>query len=169
MLTAVGRDRPGLVNELSSLVHRCGANLEDTRMAILGGEFAVLMLVSGSARALSDVQAEAGRLQAKLELKVLFKPTERPSTRADYLVYRLRVSGVDHPGIVHHIAQILAARQINVSDMESRLSFAPLSGTPMFVLDAQLQVPSQLLLADLRRELADACEQENLDYTLEAS
>ena len=56
---------------------------------------------------------------------------------------------------------------MNVASLESRLEFAPESGTPMFILEAHLQIPSALALADLRRELSQACEVESWDYTLE--
>ena len=66
------------------------------------------------------------------------------------------------------IAGILAARGVNLASLESRVSYAPLSGTPMFVLEASLQVPSKLDLSALRSELAARCEAENLDFTLES-
>ncbi|HEX3777118.1 MAG TPA: ACT domain-containing protein [Polyangiaceae bacterium] len=166
VLTAVGPDRPGLVSEMSSLVHSAGANLEDSRMAILGGEFALLMLVSGQAEAVARVEQSAEELGNRLGLRVLTKPTSPQSAR-DFLPYQIRVTGVDRPGIVQRVAAVLAGRGVNVASLESRLSYAPLSGTPMFILEAALQIPSALALSDLRRELASASEEENWDFTLE--
>ncbi|HEY4106622.1 MAG TPA: ACT domain-containing protein, partial [Polyangiaceae bacterium] len=150
VLTAVGPDRPGLVNEISSLVLAAGANLEDSRMAILGGEFALLMLVSGEAKAVAAVEQSAAELGNRLGLRVLTKPTS-PQTARDFLPYQIRVTGVDRPGIVQRVAAVLAGRGVNVASLESRLSYAPLSGTPMFILEAALQIPSALALSDLRR------------------
>lgn len=165
-LTAVGPDRPGLVNEISSLVLAAGANLEDSRMAILGGEFALLMLISGDTKAIENVELGSGELGARLGLRLLSKPTSPPQAR-DFLPYQIRVTGVDRPGIVQRVASVLAGRGVNVASLESRLSYAPLSGTPMFILEAALQIPSALALADLRRELSSVCEEENWDFTLE--
>jgi glycine cleavage system transcriptional repressor len=97
---------------------------------------------------------------------VLTKPTSPQSAR-DFLPYQIRVTGVDRPGIVQRVAAVLAGRGVNVASLESRLSYAPLSGTPMFILEAALQIPSALALSDLRRELASASEEENWDFTLE--
>jgi glycine cleavage system transcriptional repressor len=166
VLTAVGPDRPGLVNEISSLVLAAGANLEDSRMAILGGEFALLMLVSGEAKAVAAVEQSAAELGNRLGLRVLTKPTS-PQTARDFLPYQIRVTGVDRPGIVQRVAAVLAGRGVNVASLESRLSYAPLSGTPMFILEAALQIPSALALSDLRRELTSASDEENWDFTLE--
>jgi len=166
VLTAVGPDRPGLVSEISSLILAAGANLEDSRMAILGGEFALLLLVSGPERAIGEVELRAGEVGARLGLRMMTKPTTSPQVARDFLPYQIRVTGVDRPGIVQRVAAVLAGRGVNVASLESRISYAPESGTPMFILEAALQIPSALALADLRRELTGACDEENWDFTL---
>jgi len=168
VLTAVGPDRPGLVNAISSLLHAAGANLEDSRMAILGGEFALILLLSGAADALERVKQAGAGLEARLGLHCLLKETSTPSAPGDHLLYRLRLTGVDRPGIVQAIAGLLASRGINLASLESRVTYAPESGTPMFVLEADLHVPSRIVLSELRSQLAATCEEENLDFTLEA-
>ena len=166
VLTAVGPDRPGLVSEISSLILAAGANLEDSRMAILGGEFALLLLVSGQPQAIDEVERRAGALGERLGLRMLTKATTSPLGARDFLSYQIRVTGVDRPGIVQRVSAVLAGRGVNVASLESRLSYAPESGTPMFILEAALQIPSAVALADLRRELTAACDEENWDFTL---
>ena len=168
VFTAVGADRPGLVNEISAAIHRAGANLEDSRMAILGGEFALILLLSCPAQAVERVKQFGGQLESELHLRCILKETRVPAAAGDYLPYTIRVTGVDRPGIVQAIAGILAARGVNLASLESRVSYAPLSGTPMFVLAADLQVPSKLDLSAQRSEIAARCEAENLDFTLES-
>jgi len=167
VFTAVGPDRPGLVNEISRAISGAGANLEDSRMAILGGEFALILLVSGSPPALDAIKARGAEIESRLGLRCVLKETTTPA-RGDHLLYRIRVSGHDRPGIVQSIAGLLAGRGVNLASLESRVSFAPMSGTPMFVLEADLQVPAKLDLRALRAELAARCEEENLDLVLEA-
>ena len=167
VLTAVGPDRPGLVSEIASAIHSAGANLEDSRMAILGGEFALLLLISGAETAAAAVEKAAAPLGQRLGLSVLSKRTGR-AQRRDFLPYRISVTGFDRPGIVLRVSEILARRGVNVASLESHLAYAPLSGTPMFVLEAELQVPSEVALAELRRELSAQCDEENLDLSLES-
>ena len=167
VLTAVGPDRPGLVNTLASLIGDAGANIEDSRMAILGGEFAVILLISGSPGAIERAKEIGARVERELELRCILKETSPARSPSDYLPYRIDVSGADRPGIVQAIAAILAGRGINVASLESRLTYAPFSATPMFVLEASLQVPSKIVLSELRSELAATCEEENLDFRLE--
>lgn len=168
VLTAVGPDRPGLVNEMSSLVREAGANLEDSRMAVLGGEFAIILLISGGADAVGRVKQIGAQLETDSKMRCILKETTRVSAPMDYLPYRIRVSGADRPGIVQSIASILASRGVNVASLESRVTYAPESGTPLFVLEAKLHVPSKIVLSELRSQLAATCEEENLDFALEA-
>lgn len=168
VITAVGPDRPGIVSDLSRLIHSAGANLEDSRMAVLGGEFALLLLISGSEEALTQVEARGAEGEASLGLRFLAKRTSSPVAPKSTRPYAIKVSGLDRPGIVQTITQILARRQVNLRSVDSRLGHAPLSGTPLFVLEALLEVPSEVTLAELRRELVERCDEENLDLSLEA-
>lgn len=167
VLTAVGPDRPGIVSELSALIRQAGANVEDSRMAVLGGEFALLMLVSGSEQALERTTSAAADDAAQLGLSVMHRPTTGPKKASGVQPYVLRVSGLDRPGIVQAITGVLARRRVNVGSLDSRLAFAPESGTPLFVLEAALEVPSETAVSELRRELTATSDAENLDLTFE--
>jgi glycine cleavage system transcriptional repressor len=168
VLTAVGPDRPGLVSEIAAAIHAAGANLEDSRMAILGGEFALLLLLSGTEVGASAVERATGPLGDKLGLRLISKRTGRGQRKA-FMPYRITVSGFDRPGIVLLVSDILARRGVNVASLESRLVYVPESGTALFVLEAELQVPSEVVLSELRRELSAQCDEENLDLSFETS
>ena len=81
VVTAVGPDRSGIVSELSGIIHQAGANLEDSRMAALGGEFAVLLLASGEDAALERLTRVLADSQAKLGLHIVQRPTSAPSSK----------------------------------------------------------------------------------------
>jgi len=168
VMTAVGADRPGLIERVATLIHAAGANLEDSRMAILGGEFAVILLFSGDARAVEAVIKQQPMLESELGLQTTVRSTARQTKATDYLPYELRINGVDRPGIVARVTSVLASRKVNVAALESRVGYAPLSGTPLFLLEAQLQVPSEVALATLRTELSRVCDEENLDFQLDS-
>jgi glycine cleavage system transcriptional repressor len=165
-LTAIGPDRPGLVKAVSTAVHRAGANIEDSRMSILGSEFALVMLYSGSASEVEAAENACEALGRELGLKFLFQDTRRAEA-GGFVVFRLRVSGLDHPGIVESVTSALEKRGINLASLSTHIAHLPLTGTPMFVLDAELQIPAKTSLAELRRELSEMCERENLDLSLE--
>ena len=167
VLTALGPDRPGLVNQLAARVGRAGGNIEDTRMAKLGGEFAVLIYVTGAESALVELTEMRTEIESALGVTCFVQRTRESIPSEHALHYRLEISGLDRPGIVESISAVLTTKSINVASLSSRVQHAPLTGTPMFLLEADLQVPPSVNLSQLRRDLGDACERENLDYLLE--
>ncbi len=169
VLTAVGRDRPGLVSGISALIHSSGANLEDSRMAILGGEFALVLLFSGAPDAVRRVVEGADAIAAKLGLDIGVKDTEHQRSARDVLRYKLRVSGLDHPGIVHTVTGALSQREVNVASLQSRVVNLPLSGTPNFELEIEVEVPPSLSVAELEQAVAEVCARENLEFRFEPS
>jgi glycine cleavage system transcriptional repressor len=168
VMTCIGRDRPGLISKIAAFVGGVGGNIEDTRMAKLGGEFAVLMFVSGPEATLAALESGRDPLEASLGLTSFTKRTEVGRLANQTLVYTMSVSALDRPGIVEALTRVLGDHSINVVSLSSRVEPAPWSGSPMFELKAELHIPGGVALPVLRRELDRAAERENLDYTLKA-
>lgn len=166
VLTAVGPDRTGLVKQVSSIIHKAGANLEDSRMAVLAGEFALIVLFSGTDEALERIRQDSAVLEQELGFNLSFRPT-RPREGASGRRYLLDVTGPDQPGIVHRVSELLAERQINVCSLESRLRRAAFTGTPLFQLTAEIELPGPESVAELRGKVEAACEALHLDHRLE--
>lgn len=168
ILTAVGSDRPGLVREISGLIHAHGCNIEDSRMAILAGEFALILLYSGApARVEAARDATARALADTPGFVVAHKSTTPREPGADYLRRKLEVSGSDQPGIVHRVSAAIAQEGVNVASLESELTRAAFSGTPVFNLSAELEVPSSESLDRLRAQLEQVCDELDLSFALE--
>src|SRR5690606_6532503 len=91
VMTAVGPDKKGLVNAIAREIHEAGANLEDSRMAILGGEFALLLLVAGPRPALERLCRATPELEQRLGLSIVSKWTERLAPSSPFLPYELKV------------------------------------------------------------------------------
>ena len=167
VLVAVGPDRPGLVHGISALIHEAGANLEDSRMAVLGGEFAIVLLYSGTETELAAVDQRRGETARRLGLEIFAKQTTRPPEAREETRVRVRVSGLDRPGIVDTVTRVFARRDVNVQTLETGLSHQPLTGTVQFTLDARLTLPAGVTLAELRQELSAVCEEEQLELTVD--
>lgn len=167
VVTAVGPDRPGLVRELAGHIRKLGGNIEDTRMSKLGGEFAVLVLVTGEAGSLGELKASAPQLETALGVSCFFRDTSTVPRSAGTALYAFHASGVDHPGIVESVTDVLAARSINVTSFTSWIENAPLTGTPTFVIEAEVELPPQADYQELENSLSEACSRENLEFSLE--
>jgi glycine cleavage system transcriptional repressor len=168
VLSAVGHDRPGIVEAISQFVLEYGCNIEGSRMAILGGEFALIVLVSGDRDKIATLQAEAGEFGQQSELTVVTKATTAPADRSakGFRRYTVHAMGLDHEGIVHEIARSLAAQGVNIEALECTAVSAPHTGAPQFVLDMTVESPPQLGEGQLREKLVAACEAVNVDVEL---
>lgn len=167
VITALGEDRPGIINELSRLVLEQKGNILDSRMTVLGGEFAILLLVSGTWDTIARLESTLPKAQEKLELTILTKRTAERSKKNQYLPYHVEVISIDHPGIVHKVADFFSSRKINVEEMNTSSHHAPHTGTPMFVLNMVLGVPQKQSITQLREQFLDFCDAESLDGLLE--
>src|SRR5262245_16731267 len=114
ILTAIGPDQVGLVENLSAFISRRGCNIEDSKMAVLYGEFAVIVLISGERTNLNRLAGECREIEKETGLTVTLKtPSERKTSKA-FLPYRLTASCLDHPGIVHQISGLLRSLGVNI-------------------------------------------------------
>lgn len=165
VISTIGRDRPGIVNDLSEAVSRLNLSIEDSRMAVLGGEFAVLMSVSGDAAALGQLDRQLAELARAADFAYLFRPTEARSA-APSLPCQVRVVAMDHPGIVHGVAKFFSSRGINIRDLETETQHAAHTGTPIFNLSLTVEVPAGIRIGQLRAEFENYCDDEGLDGTL---
>jgi glycine cleavage system transcriptional repressor len=156
-LSAIGNDRPGIVADLAELIYECDCNLEDSRMTLLGSEFAVLLLLSSHADdAERRLSAGCKRLEWEKRLTVFFRPLEgaaaRPGGPSGTLLECV-VSGVDKAGIVARIARTLADHRVNIEDLRTELRPEPESGTPIYTMRLLMRLPDELDPRALRGRL----------------
>ena len=90
-----------------------------------------------------------------------------PEMRAGWLPYTVKVNGADHQGIIHHVTQLLAERGVNVESMDTETVLAPMSGTPLFTMDAIVLVPPELVYRELVAELDAVADDMNVDVEME--
>jgi glycine cleavage system transcriptional repressor len=167
VISAIGPDRPGIVNAIAAIVRELGLNIDDSRMTVLGGEFAILMSVTGSEPAVTALEPRLVTVCEQLGLVHLFRPTiERDRTRPA-IPYRVRVRAMDHPGIVHEIAGFFSSRQINIDDLNTETRPAAHTGTPIFDLTMRVQLPPDVQVRALRSAFEAFCDERDLDGVLD--
>ena len=168
VITAVGQDRPGIVNDLSKTILDSGGNITDSRMTVLGGEFALLMLVTSSGVAMEAMENELRSIQDKYALEILFKRTEPKEKVESRVPYHVTVIAMDHPGIVHEVAEYFSSRHINIEEMDTSSYSAAHTGTQMFSLKISISIPSEIAIAGLKEGFVNFCNELNLDATMTA-
>ncbi|MFP4648531.1 MAG: glycine cleavage system protein R [Halorhodospira sp.] len=167
VITALGHDRPGIVRELSSAVTETGCNIEDSRMSVLGGEFAILLMISGRWNELAKLESSLPNSARRMGLEVHLRRTAPPERGEHLLPYTVEVVALDHPGIVSELANFFAEREINIRDLTTASYAAAHTGTPMFSVLMSIDVPAGLHIATLRDEFMEFCDQFNLDAIME--
>jgi glycine cleavage system transcriptional repressor len=135
-------------------------------MAVLGGEFAVMMLVSMDASALDDLVARTGEIESRLSLKIGVKITRESSASERGRPYALETVSLDGKGIVHTVSAVLRRYGINIEDLETRTERAPLTGAPLFRMKANIVLGPNVAIGALRRELEELQAAQDLDIVL---
>lgn len=166
-ITASGEDRVGLVEQLTNQITATGCNIEQSRMGVLGGQFALIMLVSGPWNALSKLENQLAAVSEELGLAVIHRRTQAREKGEAVIPYQVEVVALDHPGIVHSLAQFFSRSGINIEELETDTYHAPHTGTQMFSVHMTVGVPAKMQIATLRDSFFAYCDDLNLDAVLE--
>ncbi len=167
VISAVGEDRPGLVDRISRCILDHEGSIADSRMTVLGGEFAIILLVSGNWNSIARLETALPALGEELGMVITTRRTASRETARDLLPYAVDVVALDNPGIVHRLANFFSRRSINIQDLATSSYAAPHTGTPMFAVHMTVDVPASTHIASLREEFMDFCDQLNLDAVIE--
>jgi glycine cleavage system transcriptional repressor len=164
IVTITGPDRIGFVESVTKLLLSHGANVEKSRMVRLGGDFAILMLITVAESELRRAIETVNGLQDQ-GFQVITRETvpSDESRYAGWLPYRIQVNGADHEGIVHNITSYLAEQGVNIETLTTGADHAPMSGTPLFTMDALVLAPPHLSFTVLRDELEAVGDKLNVD------
>ena len=166
IVTFIGDDRPGLVEQLSSVIQRNDGNWLESRLSQLGGKFAGLILVSLPADDGQTLEADLNALAAS-GISVRVTPTGERKVPVPGRTITLTVIGPDRLGIVREISHALAKRQNNELNMESEVSSAPMSAEMIFSAHIEAWIPEGTKMDDLQDSLDDIANHMTLEIDLE--
>jgi len=152
-VTAIGSDRPGIVAAVTGALLGLGGNVKDSQMSILGGHFAVMLLVevpSGTKR--EHVVERLGEVAQEHELEAISVAEVGAGASTSPPSHVLSVYGADHPGIVHAVSSTLAEVGVNITDLETKLAGSDEAPVYVMVLEVALgaAAPSDVESALLR-------------------
>ncbi len=167
VISALGADRPGIVDQLTQPIHEQSGNIIDSRMTTLGGEFAILMLVEGEQGVIDTLEKILPERESVTGLTIHTKRTQTHPLSEPMLAYAVSVVSLDHPGIVNQLAGFFSSRDINIHSLETDSYHAPHTGTPMFAASMVVHIPAALPIGQLRTEYVEFCDMLNLDAELE--
>ena len=164
ILFLVGKDRPGIVDDVSSFLYERGANIEDSHMAAMGGRFTIMTLFSCSPEQLAAINSDLDKLR-NLGFEISLHEADDPGALPGQagLPLKLEVVSMDHPGIVQKVVSILHRHNVNIQNLDTQVGSAPLSGAPLFDLILEASVPAAESIANVKEELQQLAAEMNLD------
>ncbi len=154
LMTAVGRDQPGIVAAISGVLLEADCNIEDSQMARLGPDFSCMLLLAMPA-GLTSVQLDERLRKVREQFRLWvhladLAPEEATGEPQDMAVYTIHVYGADRKGIVHRITRHLAEQSINVCNLHTEV--IP-HQVPLYVMLIDVEVPPFVDTAKLQRDL----------------
>jgi glycine cleavage system regulatory protein len=153
VMTMIARDRPGLVDLVASTIGEHGGNWLESRMSHLGGQFAGILRAQVPADRESDLMAALKALEAQGLTIVAQEDCEPPKELGTRSSAWLEVVGQDRPGIVRQISGALVRFGVNVEELHSECSSAPMSGETLFSARIKVEIPREVEVAGLRGAL----------------
>jgi glycine cleavage system transcriptional repressor len=171
ILSAIGKDRPGIVADVSEVIYECGGNIEDSSMSLLRNHFALLLLFSTEREEVNQkLSAGLKRLEWEKKLTVFYSPIPleeaHPKAKEETHPFKITTSGVDHAGIVFKVCRLLADKSINIADMKTHRVLSAESGTPLFEMDIDIEVPVSISEVGLREDLHHLANDLMIDLVL---
>lgn len=161
-LTAIGKDKPGLVSAIAKVLYEYKCNIEDSTMTILHGQFAMILILSFPAD-VNPSNLYSKLLKSSQPTGMSFSYCElasyAPKKKKFLNPYIISVYGADKPGIVFRISDFLAGEKINITDVRTKLSKNGKKKTYIMIIEAD--IPKKTSVTKIKREflaLADSLD-----------
>jgi glycine cleavage system regulatory protein len=167
VLTVIASDHPGIVNQVSDVAQRFGANWVGSRMASLAGQFAGIVHLEVPDRNVESISAALRGLVSS-GLNVVIATGDSSATPAGQRIVRLELVGNDHPGIVRDLSGCLARRGISIEELHTEVVSAAMSAGELFKVKAILAIPETLRDAELKRELEALATEMMVDIEIDS-
>lgn len=151
VLTAIARDRPGVVEALAEVVAGHAGNWVDSSMARLGGEFAGILRITVEDDRMQALEAALAGLGAEGIDVTVHRDRAADEPRGQHA--RLELTGLDHPGIVLEVSRVLARHEVSIDELQTCVFAGSMGGEPLFSAEADVVLPRSLETEALRDAL----------------
>jgi len=148
MLTLVGRDRPGIVAEVSNILFTEGCHLGEASMMRLGGNFTVMLMVQ-SEQQQPELESLLSEKLTAMQLKIHVDLIEGHLHEHILPDVCVSVYGTDRPGIVAEVTRVLQQLNFHILDLESDVGGS--EDKPIYVM--HIEGKSQADMPELEKEL----------------
>ena len=169
IMTAFGKDRPGIVADVTQVLYENGCNLEDTTMSMLSEEFTINLLFSANDDNIEATLLERCRnLEQQKNISAFIRPLQerRVTNQGTLPTCTLHIEGMDQAGIVYKISKFLSENQINIESLTTKKSFSPHYGSATYQMEMEVLMPDTVSLDDAEKGLSQIENDLNVDITI---
>lgn len=169
VIFSIGKDKPGIVGAFTKVLFDFGCNIEDASMTILYNQFSMILIITTpDALELDNLKEALNTVGTSLGLftstKILDEEDEELRLNG-YTTYMIRVSGSDKTGIAHHVTEVLARNNVNITDFNSKL--VSKSKKPVYLMMIESQIPEKTDIKMLEAELKEVAQKLNVDISMD--
>ena len=166
-LTIVGRDRPGIVSQVTEILFKQGCNLADSSCSILGGQFAMILILGHpefiDRESFGDAFKPLEDADLTVALRVL-KPGGEIRSHIEGDLCMISVYGSDKPGIVYRVANVLGEKKVNITDLNTKL--VGTEDRPVYVMVIEAALPEGVEEQDVDNWLSPIRDELQVDITV---
>ncbi len=166
VFTFIGTDKPGLVEKLTNIVAEHEGNWLESRMSQLAGQFAGITRVQIASAHVDKLQQALNQLSGD-DLTIVIQTGNHNELNTSTQKLALSLIGNDRPGILKELSSALAARHINLTEMNTKLTSAPMTAETLFEAHAEIAVPLTQNLEELSDKLEEIANDLSVDITLD--
>ncbi len=164
-LSAIGKDRTGIVSSISKILFELGCNIEDSTMTLLSGQFAVILLLDCPKN--SDILKLKSKLKtslSKLDLSFSVTEVDKPGkAKKNFGEYIIAVYGADKVGIVYNVSKYLADNKINITDVQTKISGKK---DKIYIMLLEVNIPKMIKETELRTQLDELAKKLDVEIFL---
>ncbi|NOQ45863.1 MAG: hypothetical protein GQ559_04210 [Desulfobulbaceae bacterium] len=166
IMTAFGKDRVGIVADVTRLLYENNCNLEDTTMNMLADEFTLNLLFSCEQSNIEEqLSRDCRHMQLEKGISAFVRPLQEPQRKVlkGYKTCVLHIEGLDQAGIVYKTCRFLADKKLNIAHLNSTPKTSPESGATIYSLDIHIQVPEEISLDQVEDDLSIIADEMQVD------
>jgi len=160
IITAIGTDKPGLVDEISAIINKNDGNIENSKMIKIDNQFAMIIDFY-CIKTLDPIKKE---LESIKELEITYKAAKNSNLPDKSKKYILK--GADDQGIVNKVSNLFSNQNINIIELNTFIESAPITGAPLFNMEIIIGYNNSIYIEDINSNLMSLCENLNLDIKI---
>lgn len=166
VISAIAPNRPGMANEITSLVTYCGCNIIESTMKAMSNTSSLVLMAEGEWNAIAKLEHMLPNKASSMGMTIMMQRTEPGKTKAA-LPYRVKLITRDNPGITEGLTSFFAEQGINIQEMHSKTYPAQYADAKIGSIRMTISIPLNLAIASVRENFKEFCVKSNLDGVLE--